>query len=287
MIWDYAASLPPQVHFFLNHHPHYTTWEGCAPVLNLTPHRESGARTQVDLSRTCSAARAAVARQTRTFAESTSMSKAAPPWGKPAAPSVALDLDLTTDLVCFGGPDGDGGVLERIINCGQGRHALFRAARRFAVRFKPSWANPVSAPWSRPWLQHDVRCPGRWVDPKWAEKPARGFCSSCLRELLAKFAWLDEFYLILDEADLGNTFHEGERGGHWGRRVPEPRAVSQEFHSFGRTYFTLDVRETDAAIMEACGVLEQIRADLVREKRVDGSGSERKRAVLTSRFPGP
>jgi hypothetical protein len=285
MIWDHAANLSPQIHFFLSHHPPFITWESHQPLLDLIPHRESGAHTRVSLCLACRAARAAVDRQINTDSRESLMLTPVTSWDTPTTPRAALDMDLETDLVCFGGPDDDGGALWKpaswgeglwnTANWGEGRHLLFCTAQRVAVRYRPGWDNPVFGR-----LPHDVRCPGRWVDAGWQDKAARGFCSRCLARWLEKFLCLEEFYLILDEADLGRTFHKGERKRHWGRSVPEPRAGSGVFYSFGRTYFTPGVSETDAATMEACGVLERMRANLVGGKRVDDSACER--ALLTS-----
>ncbi|KAK4124515.1 hypothetical protein N657DRAFT_690040 [Parathielavia appendiculata] len=255
LIWDQAATLSPQIHFFLGHRQPISTWEAREPPLNLIPHRESGAHTQVSLSLTCHASRGAVERHTKTIIlqRPTVMCTA----GKPSAsPSVALVLNLETDLVCFGGPDADGSGVWDAINWGEGNHLVFGGAKRFAVRYKPGWehAGPGSLP-------HDVRCPGGWVGARKGEKA--GFCSRCVARLMERFVWLNEFYLILDEADFGDTeeLGKGKQCRVWLRPGSGPRV----FYSFSRTYFMLDVAGipgTDATVTEACGVLNRLRANL-------------------------
>ncbi|KAG7293912.1 hypothetical protein NEMBOFW57_003972 [Staphylotrichum longicolle] len=153
LIWSAAASLAPQIQFFLNpHHPSSRLFEPCEAPINLVPHPESGAHNTVSLSLACRDARAAVQRHAKTArmagGKRTVLRTTLGPqvqfyggWGASASSSLALaprtavnlDFELERDVVCFGGPEADGAGVWDIIDWGEGNHILFDAVRRFAA----------------------------------------------------------------------------------------------------------------------------------------------------------
>ncbi|KAK3902637.1 hypothetical protein C8A05DRAFT_15312 [Staphylotrichum tortipilum] len=283
LIWDQAAALSPQIHFFLNahhaaHSPHHNLWCSTEAPLNLLPHVESGALNTVSLSQACRAAHAAVQRYTKGIAKKTFLRTSIGPAAAvgvspfssvpsplaPRPPSLTLILDLQQDLVCFGGPDADGGGVWDVVDWGEGNHLLFSAARRFAVRYRPGWEKPGPGP-----LGHDLRCPGGWVRGQGGERGdgegMGGFCSRCMTRLVEKFLWLEEFYLVIDEGDVGEGLDgggENEAAG-WDGLSREKRL----FNSYSRTYFTPDMSKPSSGIKEATEVLQRMRCNMLDPER--------------------
>ncbi|KAK4130598.1 hypothetical protein BT67DRAFT_214106 [Trichocladium antarcticum] len=282
LILHHAATPPPQIHFFVLP-PSRTTptptptaittstprttdspWSWPLEVLepddlplNLVPHHQSGARGRVHLAQSCHAAHAAVQRHDRGV-ENRTVLRTPQVWrrgGPGRAGGAGLVLDLTRDLVCFGGPDAGCAEVGALVAWGEGNHVLFAGARRFAVRYGMGWERPGGGP-----FQHDERCRAGW----WGQRGRVGevgFCSRCVARLVEKFEWLEELYLVVDEPDGEVGQGTGERTGEdgvWIRMVDE-----KVFEAYSRTYFSPDVSMFGARLREASEVLGRIRSNMV------------------------
>ena len=250
-----AAGHPPsnpQIHFFLINPPSFPpqdaqiySLEDETP-LSLTPHPTSGAHNTISLSLACRAAQDAVRRAQqalRKYGHGTVL-------GCETSPSMGLVLDLSVDLVCFlGGERGEGDVLCDVVGRGEGSHLLFGAVRRFAVRYVPGWERRRGAGGV---LAHGVGCPAGWgVDVRERDEGAvDGFCSRCVARFVERFQWLEEFWLIVAEKNLGG-------------QVDRERGEKPEFHSYGRRYFSPDMSMAGAGAKDASEALERIRLNMV------------------------
>lgn len=243
LIWSAAASPPSQIHFLRRLEPRHDKW--LDPDMLLVPHRASGALNTLHLSLACRGARAAVLRH-RTPACKTVLSVS--PFEGPAT---YLSLDLSADVICFGGPDAGMDEADAALGWSESEHVVFKGGRRLAVRYQPGW---------------DVRG-GReatrhaWPDCLHLARGAKGgtpppFCARCVANVLRRFEELREFWLIVDVPGEGGVVDEGVAG------LEEGRAV---FHSYDRTFFEVEGVEG----ME--GPLEAMRA--IREALVCGSPS--------------
>jgi hypothetical protein len=181
-----------------------------------------------------------------------------------------LILDLSTDLICLGGPGG-GGMSNSdneppVVDYMEGNHILFAGTRRLAMRYERGWDRPSPGP-----FHHDVRCPA--LTRVGGESR---FCSLCVARLIERFDWLEEVYLIVDGADAGDG--DGPPGGGGGRtgdgrlggeqgRLGRTSMTPRVFKSYTRTYFSVDKSRVAGAtaVREATAVLRRIKANMVRQ----------------------
>jgi hypothetical protein len=248
LIWSAAATPPPQIHFLRRLEPRHDKW--LDPDMLLVPHRASGALNTLHLSLACRGARAAVLRH-RTPACKTVLSVS--PFEGPAT---YLSLDLSADVICFGGPDAGMDEADAALGWSESEHVVFRGGRRLAVRYQPGWDVRMGREATRhawPDCLHLVR--GR-------DGGAPPFCARCVANVLRRFEELREFWLIVDiregRGEGVGVVDEGVAG-----LEEEGRAV---FHSYDRTYFEVEGRDG----MEGMeGPLDAMRA--IRESLVCGS----------------
>lgn len=244
LIWSAAASPRPQIHFLRRLEPRHDKW--LDPDMILVPHRASGALNTLHLSLACRGARAAVLRHRTPHKTVLSVS----PFEGPAT---YLSLDLSADVVCFGGPDAGMDEADAALGWSESEHVVFKGGRRLAVRYQPGW---------------DVRGGREATRHAWPDclHLARGakdggtppFCARCVANVLRRFEELREFWLIVDlpeEAREGVVVDEGVAG------LEEGRAV---FHSYDRTFFEVEEGRDGMEGME--GPLEAMRA--IRESLV-------------------
>lgn len=264
-IWDHAAAVP-QMHFLLLEHDRNIFGDSHTPY-RITLHPESGVRTQSSLSSVCHAAQDAVDRQNRTLQQKTTIAGTVDSVIIPGEPvrQYLIDLDLQNDLVCFGPPESDWFDLLDILDLRWSLTPMISAVRKFAMRLKPGWGRSDEGRW-----RHGYgRCSN---SPYLASGERFGLCSGCVLVFLREFTRLEEFYFILDEADVRGELGEGNgdaerHGSALGKKV---------CNSYSRTYFLVDVSRESAGLKVATMVLDRLKSRLVSENGVKGWGCREK-----------
>ncbi|KAK5661846.1 hypothetical protein OQA88_9950 [Cercophora sp. LCS_1] len=268
LIWDFAANPAPQIHFFRRLRPRYPQWIDWDMLL--LPDRQSGILNQTHLSLTCRAAHAAVLRRTKTLHPRTTL-RISP---HEADKTLNIALDLSKDIICFGGPDATRKESDEALDWGEWSHVVFSCAKRVAVRYQPTgwdgsseWAREQHRLW--PGCLHlgrggqgDVGGIGTTGNMSSGEPP---FCPRCVANVLRRFKSLEEFWLIVDgfgareverdvaAEDEGIGLLEGTGTGMRGRR----------FGAYKRVYFELEGIEGRLGLRDAMGGLRAVGENLI------------------------
>jgi len=177
-----------------------------------------------------------------------------------------LALDLRRDLICFvsksttGNGDDDA---RAAIDCAEGHHIVFTAARRFGIRYRKGWEIPGNGP-----FQHDVRCLAgrrRGIATPKAGKGG-GFCSRCVARVVERFRRLEELWVIVDENGDDNDDEDEDKvegGGGW-NGTDAAKLGGRRFEGYEMSYVSVGREQVEsAAVKEAVEVLERIKANLV------------------------
>ncbi|KAK1830098.1 hypothetical protein QBC39DRAFT_411898 [Podospora conica] len=247
LIWTLAAAPPPQIHFLRRLDPRHDKW--LDPDMLLVPDRASGALNTIHLSLTCRGARAAVLRH-RT-PNKTILSVSAFEAGP--AHATYLALDLSVDVICFGGADAGMHEADAALGWSEAEHVVFRGGRRLAVRYQPGWDVPAGreAATRHAWPDclHLLRAGEAGGPPP--------FCARCLANVLRRFEELREFWLVVDvpSGEGEGVVDEGVAGLEEERRV---------FGSYDRRYFEVEEGEGLEGPLEA---MRAIREALVASPR--------------------
>jgi hypothetical protein len=86
-----------------------------------------------------------------------------------------------------------------------------------------------------------------------------------MARLVEKFERLEEFYLVVDETDLGGRGLGEWRGDDvWGGIAKDGKV----FEAYSRTYFSPDLSKAGVGVQESSEVLERIRANMVSTRRL-------------------
>lgn len=179
-----------------------------------------------------------------------------------------LALDLRRDLICFGTSagtatgNGDGDA-RAAIDCAEGNHIVFTAARRFGIRYRKGWGVPGNGP-----FQHDVRCLAGWRRGLAAPEGGKGggFCSRCVARVVERFRRLEEVWIVVDDDNDDDEDDENRvEGGGGGWNGMDAKLSGRRFEGYGMSYVSVRREEArSAAVREANEVLERIKANLVR-----------------------
>lgn len=313
LVWDHAASLSPCLHF-LQKFPDtdWIDWD-----MHLVPDRHQSSDLNLrNLSLTCQDARSAVIRHIRAIKHKTLVPM--PRYGSPPAPMTNnLVLDLTTDLVCFGGADAGPKETMAAVDWADFEHIVFAGARRFAVRyFRPGWKvwgnsaenddegvgfslEELQVVWRHEcmhWTHVGVAGgPGpdgpdvpdgdeegrrRDLEIQYADSDPP-FCARCVSNVMRRFKRLEEFRLIVDPdcldmlsaaagsmKDGGGDNHkvvmsEERRGTEMSAPTKPATHQAETFHSYSRTYFSLDDHDVRSELRAPMRALQAIRDNLV------------------------
>ncbi|KAK3391464.1 hypothetical protein B0T20DRAFT_79927 [Sordaria brevicollis] len=310
LVWDHAASLSPCLHF-LQKLPDtdWIDWD-----MHLVPDRHQSSDLNLrNLSLTCQDARSAVIRHIRAIKNRTLLPM--PRYGSPPGPMNNLILDLTTDLVCFGGADAGPKETMAAVDWADFEHIVFAGARRFAVRyFRPGWnvwgsssenddegvgfsLEELQAMWRHECMHwtHVGVAGGPGPDgidvPDGAEEGRRRdleiqyadsdppFCARCVSNVMRRFERLEAFWLIVDpdcldmlSAPTGSrkdrhnkeVVSEERRGTEMPSAAGPTKQPARTFHSYSRTYFSLDDHDVRSELKAPMRALQAIRDNLVR-----------------------
>ncbi|KAJ4390480.1 hypothetical protein N0V85_007179 [Neurospora sp. IMI 360204] len=296
LVWDHAAALSPCLHF-LQKLPDisWVDWD-----MHLIPDRHQSADLNLrNLSLACQDARSAVIRHMRAMEHKTLVPM--PRYGSPPASMTNLTLDLTTDLICFGGADAGPKETMATVDWADFEHIVFTGARRFAVRyFRPGWnvwgdsteddpngdegvglsLEELQAMWRHECMHWTHVGVAGGPGPDGPDGDGEGrmdlemhypdadppFCARCVANVMRRFERLEEFWLIVDPECLNMMCEEGK-----GTEETDETDMSatgptkhRAFHSYSRTYFSLDDHEVRSELRGPMRALQAIRDNLVR-----------------------
>ncbi|KAK3689453.1 hypothetical protein B0T22DRAFT_461563 [Podospora appendiculata] len=276
MIWDYAATRSPSVHFLRNDvDDEHGVGDWLESELLLFPARQSAVLGLIHLAWTCRAAYAAVQRRNETVQHKTILRHGVSPSirGK----SLNLTLDFRSDLLCLDDVDVDHTNADDCCKpLPDPPHIVYTAARRLAIRYRPAVGGRSQGEKTLTGLgdfirYHDLRGEtfstgvAQFVKDRGNQRPLP-VCVHCLRNTLVRFDNLNELYLIVNEGNktaLDRDVQPSQR--HNERDLAETREdVEREvdqtqqspmFHSYSRTYFA-------PAASDACNELRDLLAAL-------------------------
>ncbi|KAK3947183.1 hypothetical protein QBC32DRAFT_385281 [Pseudoneurospora amorphoporcata] len=279
LVWDHAAALSPCLHF-LQKLPDtdWLDWD-----MHLVPDRHQSADLNLrNLSLACHDARCAVIRHIRAIKHKTLVPM--PRYGSPPTPMTKLTLDLTTDLVCFGGADAGPKETMTAVDWADFEHIVFAGARQFAVsleELQAMWRHECMH-WTRvgvaggpgpdgPDGDEELR---RNLEIKYPDS-APPFCARCVANVMMRFERLKEFWLIVDpdfldivgaaEDKKGGEDKHNQVMGEDGKGTEMSAAgptKHRAFHSYSRTYFSLDGPEVESERRGPMRALRAIRDNL-------------------------
>ncbi|KAK3317684.1 hypothetical protein B0T19DRAFT_296275 [Cercophora scortea] len=262
MIWDYAATRSPSVHFLRNDvDDEHGVGDWLEPELLLFPSRQSAVLGLVHLAWTCRAAYAAVRRRNEAVQYKTILRHGVSPSVR--GKSLNLMLDFRSDLLCLDNVDVDHMKAD---DCCEPLpdlpHIIFTAVRQLAVRYRPALSGRSQGERTLKELgdfirYHDLRGEtfsagiAQFIKDHGSNRPLP-VCMHCLRNTLIRFGNLKELYLIVNEehkTDLDTDVQPSQQ-------QDKIFAESPRFHSYSRTYFAPAVSGASSELQDLLAALK-------------------------------